>query len=139
MNNAGCNRDGTSFSVLCGGYSVFTVAAANLLQLLVDGYGTFEQIHAIPSQAHGLGLPHSCKKGNNEQIFKLVTTDCLQECGYLVIVQWIDLRLFLSGKNAGIGRIGTDILIQHGLLQGTVQNALDLLDGFGSGAVFLLG
>lgn len=138
LHDEGSHSNGAALSVFRGGKSVFAMAAPNLLQLLIDGDGAFGQIHTIPGQPHGFGFAHSGEEGDGKQILKLVAADGLQECGDLVIVKGFDLLLFPPGEDAGIGGVGADVLIQHGLLQGTVKNAMDVLDGLGGGSVFLL-
>ena len=56
--------------------------------------------------------------------------DCFQKFGHLTIVQRLNFFLFSTGRFTCVSGIDPEIAHLDGLLQGFVQNAVNVADGF---------
>lgn len=59
--------NGATLAVFDGGQAVFSTAAPQPLQLLVDGDGACLKVHTVPHKAHDFPLTHPGKEGDSEK------------------------------------------------------------------------
>ena len=128
IHNDGSREDGAVFAAL-GCFQ--EVVAVRTLELLLDCHAPGLEIHAVPAQAQQLPLSHSREHGHDEEVAVIVFLGLLQELRDLVRLQGLDLRLDHLRQLAGIGRIGSDVIVCDGLLEGAVEDAVDVFDGLG--------
>lgn len=127
----GGNADGAALAIFCGHHLILTFAAPDKLELLVNGDRAFGEVYAVPQQAQGLALPHSCEQGNREQLPELVALYGFQKGGNHIFIHGFQLLADCPGKDTGICWIDLDVAIGNGLLQCLVEDAVDVLDGLG--------
>ena len=128
IHNDGGREDGAVFAAL-GRFQ--EVVAVRTLELLLDRDDAGLEVHAVPAQPQQLALPHSCEHGYDKEVAVIVLLGLLQELCDFVRLQGLDLRLDHFRQLAGIGGIGSDVIVGDGLLEGAVEDAVDVLDGLG--------
>ena len=121
-------EDGAALAALGRFQEVIAVLA---LKLLLDRDDAGLEIHALPAKSKQLALPHSGEHGGDKQVAVIVLLGLLEKLGNLVRFQRLDLRLDHLWQLAGICGIGADVVVGDGLLEGAVEDAMDILDGLG--------
>ena len=100
------------------------------MKLLVDQNDSSVKVYALPHQAQDLALAHPGEQGDSKQGFIAMAFDSLQKGLYLAFVQRIKLLPLYSGKDTAVGGIRADVSGSDSLLEGLVEDAVNVLNGF---------
>ena len=92
---------------------------------------TCGEVDAIPGEAQHFPLAHTCEQSDGVKRFKFVPPDGLNKRLCLQLVQRVQLRALHTGQRTSACRIEAQQPGSYGLLQRFVQNAVNILDGFG--------
>lgn len=103
-----------------------------LVELLLDQDRAACVVHTIPGKAQKLPLPHPGEQGNLVEVFVGMPRQQLQEVCDLLGGQRMDFLFDDPGQNAAVRGIRPEQSDLHGLLQGAVEDAVNVLDGFGA-------
>ena len=134
LHNKGSNGDDTAPAVfnadqLIWDHIFFLVE----LHLLIDGDGVALKVYTTPSQAQHFALPQPGEQGHNKDDLEFIAFNGFQKCGNLHLVKGMDFLFYDFRQLAEIPvcRIQGDVTIDDCLPERTVQDAVDILDGFG--------
>ena len=126
--------DCAAFAVLCGRKTVFAIGSTDQLELLIYEDRAFVQVYTVPCQPQDFALPHSCEQGDGKQALIFVTLYGLQEGRYLAFIKRLDFLFDNAGMYTSMRRIKSDIAVCHGLLEGCMEDAVNVLEVFGESA-----
>ena len=127
--HAGGHGDYSLLPVFGGQQMVFPAGLVLPLELLLDQDGTVRKVHAVPGEPQKLSLPHAGVQRDLEQIFVGMARKDSQKRRDLLRGQRLDLLLVDLRQHAALRGIQTEHSVPHRLLEGLVQNPVDVLDG----------
>lgn len=115
--------------VFGGQQMVFPTGLVLPLELLLDQDGPVRKVHAVPGEPQKLSLPHAGVQRNLEQVFMGMARKEPQKRCNLLRGQRLDLLLVDFRQHAALRGVQTEHSVPHCLLEGLVQNPVDVLDG----------
>ena len=128
LDHEGRGSNGPALAVLGGDQVELPRPAGDLLELFVDGDGPALQVDAVPGEAAGFPTAQACKEHGQIDGLETVALDGLEKGGGGGFVQRLDLLLLDQWQFAGVGGVEPDIAHLHRLLEGLVENAVEVLD-----------
>ena len=131
LHDHGGREDGAASAAFGRLEEVFSVLA---LELLLDSDDPSLEVYIIPTQPQQLALSHARKEGDDEEVAVVVQLGFPEDRLDLLGLQRPDLRLRHPGELAGVAGIDGDETVEQSLLEGAVEHAVDILDGFRSQA-----
>ena len=110
-----------------------------LLQLAADADLLLGEIHVLPLETENLRLAHPSEEIHDVYPLIGIALDDFQKIGNAVVHEGFQFRLLGFGQLGVVCRILRDDAGEDGLFQGTVQDAMDILDGFRRQRLMMLG
>lgn len=130
LGDAGRHGNDAAFVVLRRDDLRDTALGVLLVQLLLDQDRAACVVHTIPGKPQQLPFPHPGEQGNLVEVFVGMSGQQLQQVCDLLGGQRVDFLFDDPGQNAAVRGIRPEQSDLHSLLQGAVEDAMDVLDGF---------
>lgn len=130
LGNTGRHGNDAAFVVLRRDDLRYAALGVLLVELLLDQDRAACVVYTIPGQPQKLPFPHPGEQGDLVEVFVGMSRQQLQQIGDLLRGQRVDFLFDDPGQNAAVRGIRPEQSDLHGLLQGAVEDAVNVFDGF---------
>ena len=122
-------HNGPRLVILSGqGQNIGPTNTTLFFELLIDRDAAARKINTVPGKTADLATPHTRKYRCQIEVFKSVAFHGGYELGGGIFIQRRDFLVDLFGQGAGICGVCPEIANSHGLGQGFVQHAMNIVD-----------